>query len=106
VFVTYEGSALTRFMRALERSDVLGADVAARELPNLNLRDALRLVALYADAGNRKFERAALRWLCRLLEEQSLTLDEARVACEWLSALSGPDADLALTSLSAFVFRP
>jgi len=105
MFLSYQGSAYTRFVRATDHDDVLGAEIAARELPRLNLKDALRLVALYARAGNRKYDRAAQRWLVRLLEEQSVTLDETRVACEWLSMLGGPDGDLALGSLAALVYR-
>lgn len=101
----YEGSAHTRFVRATDQGDVLGAEIAARELEVVNLKDALRLVMLYGSAGNRKFERAAQRWLVRLIEEQSVTLDETRVACEWLRMLTGPDADLAAGSLAALVYR-
>jgi hypothetical protein len=105
MFVTYVDSAYTRFVRATDHGDVLGAEIAARELPDLNLKDALRLVTLYGSAGHRKFDRAAQRWLVRLLEEQSITLDETRVACEWLALLTGPDADLAAGSLAALVYR-
>ena len=103
--MAYEGSPVTRFARAIDHDDLLGAEIAAIELPRLNLKDALRLVQLYAKKEHRKFERAALRWLARLIEEQSLTLDEARVACEWLRMLTGPDADLAAGSLAALVYR-
>ena len=56
------------------------AEDAARELPNLSLEDALRLVHLYAERGSPKFERAAMKWLGRYLEENSPTLEQfARV---------------------------
>jgi hypothetical protein len=47
------------------------AEDAARELPNLSLRDALQLVHLYAERGSPKYEREALRWLERYLTESS-----------------------------------
>ena len=56
------------------------AEDAARELTNLSLEDALRLVHLYAERGSPKFERAAMKWLGRYLEENSPTLEQfARV---------------------------
>ena len=50
------------------------AEDAARDMPNLSLDDALQLVHLYADQGSPKFDRAALRWLWRYLDEGSPTL--------------------------------
>ena len=56
------------------------AEDAARELPNLPLEDALRLVHLYAERGSPKYEKAALRWLERFLTESSPRLrDIAKV---------------------------
>jgi hypothetical protein len=52
------------------------AEDAARELPNLPLEDALQLVHLYAERGSPKFERAAMKWLGRYLEENSPTLEQ------------------------------
>ena len=46
--MTAQGSALTRYRRALERRHVFGAEVAAKEMAFLSLRDALGLLALYA----------------------------------------------------------
>ena len=45
------------------------ADDSERELPNLPLEDALKLVHLYAERGSPKYEKAALRWLERYLTE-------------------------------------
>ncbi len=52
------------------------AEDAARELPNLPLEDALQLVHLYAERGSPKFEKAAMRWLGRYLDETSPTLEQ------------------------------
>jgi hypothetical protein len=75
------------FQRALKQGHVVHAELAARELPTLTLEDALRLVALYAETGSPKAERAALRWLSRLLDERpALTLGDA---CRATGALEG-----------------
>jgi hypothetical protein len=47
------------------------AEDGAREVPNLSLEDALRLVHLSAERGSPKFEKAAMRWLERYLTEGS-----------------------------------
>jgi hypothetical protein len=67
------------------------------------LAEALSLVILYAETGDDKFERAAIRWLDRLLEERRIALSEVRRACEWLEQLTGPDANLAASSLDELV---
>jgi hypothetical protein len=41
------------------------AEDAARELPNLPLEDALKLVHLYAEKGSPRYEKAAMRGLLR-----------------------------------------
>ena len=76
MFVTAEPHASTRFRRAIERRALWLAEDAARELPNLPLEDALQLVHLYADRGSPKYEKAALRWLGRYLDEHSPTLHQ------------------------------
>jgi hypothetical protein len=72
--MTAEAGPRVRFKRAIERRNLWGAEDAARELPNLSLEDALQLVHLYTERGP-KYERAALRWLARYLDESSPTLD-------------------------------
>ena len=89
-----------------ERGNVKMAELAALELTQpVALNNALLLLRLYAIAESPKFERAALRFLVRLLAETPITLSEARVACDWLSALPGLEGDLAATSLSGLMFR-
>lgn len=68
-FVTAEAHAHVRFRRAIECRALWAAEDAARELPNLPLEDALRLVHRYAERGSPKYERAAMRWLERYLAE-------------------------------------
>lgn len=69
--MTAEAHAQIRFRRAIERRALWAAEDAARELRNLPLEDALRLVHLYAERGSPKYERAAMRWLERYLGERS-----------------------------------
>ena len=69
--MTAEGHAYARFQRAIQRRALWAAEDAAREIPELPLEDALRLVHLYAERGSPKYERAALRWLERYLAEGS-----------------------------------
>jgi hypothetical protein len=57
------------------------AEDAARELPNPT-EDALQLVHLYAERGSPKYERAALRWLERYLNESSPRLQHFRRASQ------------------------
>ncbi|MGL6279624.1 MAG: hypothetical protein ACRC50_08745 [Gaiella sp.] len=79
--MTSEGHAYARFRRALERRNLAAAEDAARELPALALDDALQLVHLYAERRSPKYERAALRWLERYLEEGRPSLaDVAQVS--------------------------
>jgi hypothetical protein len=60
--MTSQGTAHGRFQRAVEQRHVPQAEMAAREIGQLSLIDAL--VALYARTGHPKFEQAAVRsWL-------------------------------------------
>ena len=83
-----QGSALTRYRRALERRHIFGAEIAAREMGYVGLRDALGLLALYASEGSPKYEKAATRWLARLaLENDDVTLQDVQLAAAALAAL-------------------
>jgi hypothetical protein len=61
LFVTAQGSALTRYRRALERRHIFGAEMSATEMGYVGLRDALARLALYAAADSPKYEKAAIR---------------------------------------------
>ena len=45
-------------------------------MPHVPLEDALKLVYLYAEKESPKYERAAMKWLRRYLEEKEPTLKE------------------------------
>lgn len=46
-----------------------------REMGSITLQEALELVYLYAERGSPKFDRAAMRWLARYMEEDEPTLE-------------------------------
>jgi hypothetical protein len=96
--VTAQGSAFTRYKRALERQHVLGAEIAVREMNYISPRDALGLLALYAALDSPKYEKAATRWLGRLaLEGKDISLDDLQLAAAALHALqTRPDSALSV----------
>jgi len=101
--VTAQGSTLTRYRRALERRHIFGAELAAKEMGFLPLRDALGLLALYAAEDSPKYGKGATRWLGRLvLESDDLSLDDLQLAAASLQALPRrPDSAIrVLTDLS------
>jgi len=78
---TSQGRPYTIFRRALERKNLLVAEATAKELPPLNLTDALELTMLIARKDPRRHPRVAARWLLRYLEEcDEATIDEAAMS--------------------------
>lgn len=80
MFVTSQGSPHSRFRRALQTGNLRVVEAAAAELPSIALDDALVMLCLLADAGDPRFERAAVRWIGRLLLETPADLSDARFA--------------------------
>jgi len=81
MFVTSEGHPGARLQRALAAGNLTAAEQAAFEAPFVPLVEARALVELYAEKGDRKYERAALKYLRRYLEEADPPLvDVAQVA--------------------------
>ena len=81
MFVTSDGHRGARFKRALANGNLPAAEAAAFDLAFIPLADARALVELYAENGDRRFERAALKYLCRFLTEADPSLaDVAQVA--------------------------
>ena len=70
------------------------AELAAREMGWVPLREALALVTLYAAKGDPRFERAAARWLGRLTAERpELTIQEIQFAAAALQGMAArPDS--------------
>ena len=72
--------------------NVFLAETAAFEMGSLSLEDAPQLVVLYAEAEDDKFDKAAVRWLGRLLLERPMTLAVVAHSVELVSQLRGPGA--------------
>lgn len=80
MFVTSQGSPHARFRRALTTGNLVIVEAAARELPQVALDDALAILVMLANVGDPRFDRAAARWIGRLLVETPAGLREARYA--------------------------
>ena len=81
MFVISEGPPGARLQRALAARNLTSAEQAAFEIAFISLEQARELVELYAEKGDRKYERAALKYLGRYLAEAQPSLaDVAQVA--------------------------
>ena len=99
--MTSQGHPYTRFERALATRNPLLATAAAHELGRLGLADALRLVLLYREAGDRRFEPGALRWHARLCAEaHGLTLAGAAASAQALLAIAGAEVERGVEALA------
>jgi hypothetical protein len=78
--VSIKGSPYARFQRALRTRKLPVVLATARELRHVPLDDALEVLILMARDADPRFDRAATRWVGRLLAEQSLGLADARFA--------------------------
>ncbi len=86
--MTSDGSAYTRFKRALDTGNLTLVMTAAAELPRVGLRDALEVCLLLRDGDPDRYERAAVRWAGRFaLEAQTVSLDAINAAVAALNAL-------------------
>jgi hypothetical protein len=82
--VSSAGSPYVRFRRSLETRELAVVLPAAAELPWINLDDSLEILTLMANEADPRFDRAAARWIGRLLlETPPMTLKEAR----WVIAM-------------------
>jgi hypothetical protein len=61
--------------------------MAAREMGGLSLADALMLCELLAKTDVARYERAALRWLLRFIDERLPPLTEVALAASALAEL-------------------
>jgi hypothetical protein len=87
VFVS-SGSQLADFRRTLQSRDLTIILAAAAELAWINLTDSLEILSLLARDGDPRFEKAAARWIGRLLTETPpMTLKEARWAIAMVEQL-------------------
>lgn len=104
--MTAQGNPRVVFRRALERGNLVVAEITARELGGLDLTDALELSALIALRDRGRGHRAGARWLQRWLDETvGATVEEAAMIAAALAALGGPGHAEALLSLRAVAER-
>ena len=85
--MTSQGTAHGRFTRAIQNGNVRQAEMAAREMGGLSLADALLLCELLANVDPARYERAALRWLQRFVDERMPPLTEVALAASALAEL-------------------
>ena len=78
LFVTAQGSAYSRFQCALTTGNLQLIEAAAAELPKVSLEDALAILIVLAGRCDPRFERAAARWVGRLLTETPADLSDGR----------------------------
>ena len=77
----------------LQNGNLWVAEAVARDMANVPLEDALKLVYLYAEKESPKYERAAMRWLERYITESSPILRNfAKVTRELADKESCQDA--------------
>src|SRR4051794_26293385 len=106
VRMTSQGGAYSQFRRALARGNFIVAWGLAAEIPAVSLADALQLLLLARDAGEReRFDRAAVRWHALLCLENRLSVQEAVLALSAVNALSGAGAAAAAHALGAVCDR-
>jgi hypothetical protein len=88
--MTSQGTAHGRFTRAIRNPNLLNAEIAAREIGELSLPDALAFRPLLAEADPPRFDRAIARWVARfILEAPGITADEAALALSAAKGLAG-----------------
>jgi hypothetical protein len=92
-------NARVTFARAIERGNLVVAEITARELGRLDRGDALELTAVIALHDRDRGLRAAMRWLRWWLGAREPTLDETAVVVSCLAALGGPGHAVALSTL-------
>jgi hypothetical protein len=73
----------------------------ARDLPHVDLADAIRLTALAAEKDPERFDALAVRCIARLIEERHLKLNDVLWACQQLQdCREGRDGETGLINLA------
>jgi hypothetical protein len=104
--MTAQGSPHTVFRRAIERENVVAAEINARMMGRLTLVEALELIALIALKDPNRRSRYAARWLARwLAETPGATLEDAAIVVAYLGGLGGRRHAVAVATLRAIVER-
>jgi hypothetical protein len=101
--MTSQGTAHGRFQRAIHARHVQNAEMAAREMGGLPLADALTLCELLAKTDPKRYERAALRWLQRFIDERLPPLTEVALAASALAELRHGRRNVGVEALKALL---
>lgn len=89
--LTSQGSPYSIFKRALRRGDLAAVRAAVGELPQVPLDDAFAICLLILEQQPTRYERAAVRWLGRLVaERRHVALRQVELTAGYLAALADP----------------
>jgi len=98
--MTSQGTPQGRFQRAIRDRDLWHASMAALELEQVSLGNALALTLLIAEVEDDRWPRAAARWLGRfIVESPAMTIGEAGLAAAAIQELAGRESRLAAETL-------
>jgi hypothetical protein len=97
-------SPRVRFWRAIKRRSLSQAEIAARELGRLRTEDALALTMLMLHKRDARAERAATRWLGRLIAtEPTIGLELTAELADALQDLTGASPDVARARIAVLL---
>ena len=102
-FVSIKGRNYTWFRKALEKGDLATVRSTLSSLPPLTLEDALSVALLICGSEPENAERAAVRWLRKLLDRPGVRLADVRQALDAFALLveDAASAEATLTELAA-----
>ncbi len=96
------GAANRRLERALTEGDLGRAVTASRELPRVGLPDAAKILFLMARNRDRRYPKAAARWLSRFATEiTDVTPEQLAQVADALADLEHADLEAAEVLLAA-----
>jgi hypothetical protein len=103
--MTSQGTPRGRFQRAIHSRHVQNAEIAAREMGGLSLADALLLCELLANTDPARYERAALRWLQRFIDERLPPVTEVALAATALAEIRHGNRNVGVETLKRLIRR-
>jgi hypothetical protein len=103
--MTSQGTPRGRFQRAIHARHVQNAEMAAREMGTVSLADALLLCELLAKTDPARYERAALRWLQRFINERLPPLTEVVLAASAFAELRHGHRTVGIEALKLLLRR-
>src|SRR3954454_23129802 len=100
--LTSDGSAYTRFQRALAARNPLLIRTTAADLPKVELGDALAIALVLLDVEPERYGRAAARWHARFcLEVKGVDLAEAGTVLALPGGVAGASQEGAAQALGS-----